>query len=113
MPVQHKIKARLYDNPFTKANPDTHDYIARTISEKSLDVTDICKMAVERGGADMSADTLAYATSIFLKEMAYQLCDGYNVNTGYFTASAQIRGVFQSPAENYNPDKHSVLFQFT
>lgn len=44
--------------------------------------------------------------------MAYQLCDGYSVNTGYFTASTQIRGVFDSPTETYNPAKHSILFQF-
>lgn len=113
MPVKHKIKARLYDNPFTKANPDSNDYIARTISEKSLDVKQICEMAVDRGGADISVDTMAYATSLFLKEMAYQLCDGYYVNTGYFTAGTQIRGVFSSPTETYDAEKHRILFQFS
>ena len=44
--------------------------------------------------------------------MAYQLCDGYSVNTGYFTASTQIRGVFNSPTETFNSQKHSILFQF-
>jgi len=113
MPVKHKIKALLYDIPFTKANPDNNDYIARTISEKSLDVKQICEMAVNRGGADISVDSMVYATSLFLKEMAYQLCDGYYVNTGYFTAGTQIRGVFNSLTETYNADKHKVLFQFS
>lgn len=44
--------------------------------------------------------------------MAYQLCDGYSVNTGYFTAGTQIRGVFDSPTEIFNSQKHSILFQF-
>jgi hypothetical protein len=38
--------------------------------------------------------------------------DGYAVNTGYFTANAQVRGVFNSRSETFNPDKHSILFRF-
>lgn len=110
MPILHKIKAYLYDNLLTKDNPN--DYIARTSSERSLNVKQICEAAVSRGGADVSAAAMEHATSLFLKEMAYQLCDGYSVNTGYFTAGTQIRGVFDSPKETYNPAKHTILFQF-
>ncbi|SMP34813.1 DNA-binding domain-containing protein [Chryseobacterium profundimaris] len=108
--ILHKIKAYLYDNVLTKDNPN--DFIARTMSERSLSVQDICNAATSRGGADISASAMAHATELFLKEMAYQLCDGYSVNTGYFTASTTIRGVFDSPSETYNPEKHSILFQF-
>ena len=38
--------------------------------------------------------------------------DGYSVNTGWFTANAQIRGIFGNPAETFNPAKHAVLFRF-
>lgn len=110
MAILHKIKAYLYDNVLTKDNPN--DYTARTVSERSLNVKQICEAAVSRGGADVSAAAMEHATSLFLKEMAYQLCDGYSVNTGYFTASTQIRGVFDSPTESFNPAKHSILFQF-
>jgi hypothetical protein len=44
--------------------------------------------------------------------MGYQLCDGFSVNTGWFTASAHIKGVFDSPDETFNPQKHTVLFEF-
>ncbi|MPS75187.1 MAG: hypothetical protein E2590_18880, partial [Chryseobacterium sp.] len=108
--ILHKIKAYLYDNTLTKDNPN--DLIARTASERSLSVQDICQAAVQRGGADVSASAMAHAVELFLSEMAYQLCDGYSVNTGYFTASTTIRGVFDSPSETFNKDKHSVLFQF-
>jgi len=37
--------------------------------------------------------------------MGYQLCDGFSVNTGYFTASPSIRGVFDSPTEKFNLGK--------
>jgi len=110
MAILHKIKAYLYDNTLTKDNPN--DYIARTISERSLNVKQICETAANRGGADVSAAAMQHATELFLKEMAYQLCDGYSVNTGYFTASTLIRGVFDSPKETFNPEKHSILFQF-
>jgi len=110
MPILHKIKAYLYDNVLTKDNPN--DFIARTVSERSLNVKEICEAAVNRGGADVTAAAMQHATDLFLKEMAYQLCDGYSVNTGYFTAGTQIRGVFDSPTEAFNGEKHSILFQF-
>lgn len=110
MAILHKIKAYLYENLLTKDNPN--DYIARTVSERSLSVKDICQAAVSRGGADVTAAAMEHATEIFLKEMAYQLCDGFSVNTGYFTAGTQIRGVFDSPSESFNTEKHNILFQF-
>ncbi|MGE4515123.1 MAG: DNA-binding domain-containing protein, partial [Chryseobacterium sp.] len=108
--ILHKIKAYLYDNVLTKDNPN--DFTARTVSERSLNVQQICQSAVTRGGADISASSMEHATELFLKEMAYQLCDGFSVNTGYFTASTTIRGVFDSPSETFNKDKHSIIFQF-
>ncbi|WP_374458498.1 DNA-binding domain-containing protein [Chryseobacterium taeanense] len=108
--ILHKIKAYLYDNTLTKDNPN--DFIARTASERSLSVKQICEAAASRGGADVSASAMEHATELFLKEMAYQLCDGFSVNTGYFTASTTIRGVFDSPSESFNKDKHSIIFQF-
>jgi hypothetical protein len=55
---------------------------------------------------------MEHNVNLFLKEMAYQLCDGFSVNTGYFTATTLIRGVFNSPTETFNPEKHSLIFQF-
>ena len=110
MVILHKIKAYLYDNVLTKDNPN--DFIARTVSERSLNVKQICEAAVNRGGADVTDASMEHATALFLKEMAYQLCDGYSVNTGYFTAGTRIRGVFDSPTEIFNNQKHSILFQF-
>lgn len=110
MAILHKIKAYLYDNFLTRDN--TNDFIARTVSERSLNVKQICEAAVNRGGADVNAAAMEHATELFLKEMAYQMCDGYSINTGYFTAGTQIRGVFDSPTETFNSAKHTILFQF-
>lgn len=108
--VQHKIQAYLYANLFSNDNPN--DYIARTSSERSLNVKQICEAAVVRGGADVSTAAMEHAVELFLKEMAYQLCDGFSVNTGYFTGNTVIRGVFDSPREKFNANKHNILFQF-
>jgi hypothetical protein len=55
---------------------------------------------------------MAHAVNLWFREMAYQLCDGFSVNTGWFTASVHIKGTFNSPQEQFNPEKHHVLFEF-
>jgi hypothetical protein len=82
------------------------------ISERTLNIKEICKMAVSRGGAPSTPEAMEHNVLLFLKEMAYQMMDGYSVNTGYFTANAQVRGVFDSRSETFDPAKHSVLFRF-
>jgi hypothetical protein len=109
MNILHKIKAYLYEN-FLTDNPN--DYIARVSSERALNVKDICSVAITRGGAATTAAAMEHNVNLFLKEMGYQMCDGYAVNTGYFTASALIKGVFDSKTEKFDPKKHSVIFQF-
>jgi hypothetical protein len=44
--------------------------------------------------------------------MGYRLCDGFALNTGYFTAQPVIRGTFYSPAERFDASRHSVAFDF-
>ncbi len=109
MAIFHKIKAQLYDNVLTE-NPN--DFSARVVSEKSLSIADIAQSAASRGGANVSADEMEHAVSLFLKEMAYRLCDGFSINTGYFTAQTTIKGVFNAASEKFDPTKHSVLFDF-
>ena len=105
----HKMKGWLYDNVLTE-NPN--DFMLRIASEASLGVDDISQSAVKRGGADISASAMTHAVNLWLKEMSYRLCDGFSVNTGWFTASVSVRGVFDSPAEKFNPAKHTILFDF-
>jgi hypothetical protein len=108
--ILHRIKAYLYDNALTTENPD--DYSARVSSEKSLNVRQVCETAVARGGADVSAAAMNHAVELWLKEMAYQLCDGFSINAGWFMASVHIKGVFNTPNEHYSPEKHTILFEF-
>ena len=105
----HKIQAQLYDNV---VSPNSNDLIARVMTDRTLNVRDICLSAVARGGADIHADAMEHAVNLFHREMAYNLCDRFSINTGWYTASVGIKGVFDSPAERFNHDKHTVMFEF-
>ncbi|HLP05932.1 MAG TPA: DNA-binding domain-containing protein [Paludibacter sp.] len=107
--ILHHIKAILFPNWLTE---DPNDFAARVVTERSLNVSEICSSAVNRGGAATTPEAMEHNVNLFLKEMAYQLCDGYSVNTGYFTAGTLIKGVFHSPDETFDPARHSVIFQF-
>ncbi len=107
--ILHRVKAYLYVNPLT-GRPN--DYMARVISEKSLGIAEICESAVRRGGADLPQATIQHGVDIFLKEMAYLLCDGYSANTGYFIANPLIKGTFNSSSEDFDPARHDIQFRF-
>jgi hypothetical protein len=109
MAVLHTIKAWLYDNLLTE---DQNDLSARVMSERSLGVRDICESAEERGGADINAAAMEHAVELFHKEMAYRLCDGFSVNTGWYNASTHVKGVFTGPTDTYDPERHTVMVEF-
>lgn len=62
--------------------------------------------------SDISSALMQHGVRQFLKEMGYLLCDGYSVNTGYFTAGSQIKGVFDKAEETFDPGKHRIRFRF-
>jgi hypothetical protein len=75
-------------------------------------VREISQSAAERGGADIPASAIEHGAILFLGEMGYLLCDGYSVNTGWFTAGPQVQGVGNSPTEQYDKEKHTLYFEF-
>lgn len=108
--IRHSIRASLYKNKFTE---DPDHYTARAVTENLLKIQDICQSAVTRGGVDASPSTMQYLVELFFKEMIYQLCDGHSVDNGYFTLKPSIKGVFKSPDEKFNPEKHHIRLLFT
>jgi hypothetical protein len=105
----HKMKVRLYDNILTVDNPN--DLFARVLTESPLGVDDISQSAVKRGGADISAAAMTHAVNLWLKEMGYRACDGFPVNTGWFTMHPVIKGVFNSPTAKFNNAEHTIMFE--
>jgi hypothetical protein len=76
-PILHHIRVKLYPN-YLPTGKGT--YIARTDSDKTVSVKDICTIMVTRAGFDGSFETLYDYVCQYLDEMAYQLCDGFTVN---------------------------------
>jgi len=108
-PILHHIRVKLYPN-YLPGGKGT--YIARTDSDKTVHVRDICTIMVTRAGFDGSFDTLYDYVDQFLKEVAYQLCDGFTTNLGYFTIHPNVGGTFASPTEIHDHKKHQISFRF-
>ena len=66
--VMHKLKVYLYEN-FLTDNPN--DLTAKVFSERTLNVKEICRSAIGRGGAPSTVDAMEHNVTLFLKEMAY------------------------------------------
>jgi hypothetical protein len=48
----------------------------------------------------------------FFDETAYQLCDGFAVNAGYFSVHPNVGGTFDEATEGHDTGKHPVTFRF-
>jgi len=105
----HKMRSKLYPN-YLPGGEGT--YIARTANEAAVTIEDICAAMKNRGGYDGSYEDALQTVKHFYMEMMYQLCDGFSVNTGYFTIHPNIGGTFQSDKEMHDHNKHPVTFRF-
>ena len=107
--ILNDIKVYLYENYLTD-NPN--DLTARVSSERSVGIRDLCRSAVNRAKAPTTPEAMEHNVRLFLDEMAFQLKNGFSINAEYFTANAQVRGVFESKTDKFDPAKHSILFRF-
>ena len=107
--ILHRIRVKLYPSnlPGVKGK-----YIAKTSNEAVLSIEQVCAELKNRGGFTGNYDDLVSHVRQFFDEMAYQLCDGYAVNAGYFSLHPHIGGTFDSLEESYDPVKHPVDFHF-
>jgi len=108
--VLHHIKVKLYPNNLKNVEGA---YIARTNSERTLDVEDICAIMKTRAGFAGKYEDLLNNIRQYNDEVAYQLCDGYAVTNGWFTAYPNIGGAFDSANEAHDHEKHPVSFRFS
>jgi hypothetical protein len=107
--VLHKIKVKLYPNYLPDAKGG---YIARTDSEATLSVEDVCAALINRGGYEGKYAELVDTVKQYNDEVAYQLCDGYAVSNGYFAVHPNIGGTFNDKNEVHDHVKHPINFRF-
>ena len=103
--VLHRIHVRLHPNRLPKGGGP---YVARTSSERVLSVDEICTGVENKGGFSGDKDTLRKYVKQHYDELIYRLCDGFSVNTGYFTLYPNVGGTFFSPKEACDREKHPL-----
>jgi len=110
MSVIHRtIKAILYPNPMNNAKGK---YLARTSKYNTYNIREICESLKNKSGL-VNVDAMEYHVKLFLEEMADLLEYGNKINTGYFSAQATVRGSFDSKADQYDSERHSVQIVFS
>ncbi|WP_461255447.1 DNA-binding domain-containing protein [Treponema sp. R80B11-R83G3] len=107
--VLHRIRVKLYPNYLPSAEGA---YLARTVSEASLNIEQVCAALKNRGGFTGDYEDLINYVKEFFDEAAYQLCDGFAVNTGYYSIHPNIGGTFNNAAEMHDHKKHPISFRF-
>lgn len=110
MSVTHRtIKAILYPNPMKNAKGK---YLARTSKNNIYNIQEVCESLKNKSGM-VNIDAMEYHVKLFLEEMTDLLEDGNKINTGYFTAQANVRGSFDSLADKYDSERHSIQIVFS
>jgi hypothetical protein len=107
--VLHRIRVKLYPNYLPKVEGK---YIAKTVNEETLTVERVCTALKLRGGFTGSYDDLVEHVKLYHTEVAYQLCDGYAVNNGYFSIHPNVGGTFDKLREGVTEEKHPIDFRF-
>ena len=104
------IKAVLYPN-LLKNNAGT--FKAQTITYQTLGIKDICKSLSDKPLAGVDPNAVEYHVRLFLEEMGELLTEGYAINTGYFGATASVKGSFANKNDHFDAKRHAVTFKFT
>ncbi|MDR0287374.1 MAG: DUF4469 domain-containing protein [Clostridiales bacterium] len=107
--VLHRIRVKLYPNYLPNMEGR---YIAKTDNEASLSIERICAAMKNRGGFMGSYDNLIDNVRQFMDECAYQLCDGYALNMGYYSIHPNICGTLDSEKDAHDPVKNPINFKY-
>jgi hypothetical protein len=75
-----------------------------------ISIEEVCMALKARGGYTGNYNTLVQCVREFFGEMAYQLADGYAVNTGLFSIHPRVGGLFRNKHES--PAGRPVKFSF-
>ncbi|GHV51546.1 hypothetical protein FACS1894181_13530 [Bacteroidia bacterium] len=101
--IRGEFTIELYNNPLTPDNPN--DLVGYVFSQGTVNLTELCKSAAGRGGADISAAAMQHATELVLKESVFQLCNGFSINldgiisahVGITTQYSNVNALLKAP----------------
>jgi len=110
--VMHRIRVKLYHNYFPKGEA----YIARTDSEATLNIDQVCAALRDRGGFTGDFEDLADYVKQFFNEMVYQLGEHLPQNPRVITNrnnSRRHHAKTQSSKERKGETKRISQFLFS
>jgi hypothetical protein len=107
--VLHRIRVRLIPNNLLNVRGA---YVAGVSNEAELSLEDVAAALKNRGGFTGNYHDMVEHVRQFLREAAYQLCDGFAVNLGWFSIRPVVGGGFETAHEVFDREKHPVSFRF-
>ena len=107
--VLHRIRIKLHP---TNLPGKKRRFYARTTNEAVLGVEEVCAALKKRGGFTGNYDDLVCHVKQFFDEAAYQLCDGFAVNVGYFSVHPVVGGFFDNAFGDISLKGRTVGFRF-
>ncbi|MDR2793574.1 MAG: hypothetical protein LBB61_07905 [Treponema sp.] len=94
--VLHRIRVKLRPNYLPNGEGT---YTAFTDNDAALSVEETCASLKNRGGFTGNYDDLVEHVKRYFGEAAYQLCDGFAINTGCFSIHSNVGGTFGKVTE--------------
>ncbi|MDR0475053.1 MAG: DUF4469 domain-containing protein [Treponema sp.] len=105
----HKMRAKLYPSSLPGSEGK---YVARTVNEGSVTISDICASMKNRAGYKGTHEDAKLTLHQFFTEMMYQLADGFSVNLGFCSIHPNIGGLFTSEKDVHDHELHPLTFRF-
>lgn len=105
----HRIKVKLYPSRLSRF---AGRYVARTLSESTLSIEQICRAAHERGGYTGGYADMVKCAHLFLDEAFYQLGDSFAVNLKYFSVHPRVGGTFDEWTRGVPAERPPIGFRF-
>jgi hypothetical protein len=102
---------KYYLQPYTLAS-DKKAYKARAVPQIIYDEEGIINEMLLSGSTITGADCHAVLT-VFFETVATRVAQGNHVNTRLFKIKPVIGGVFKSPTDNFDNDRHIIKASFS
>jgi hypothetical protein len=104
----HKIRVKLVPNYLKGEHENAGKYIARTESERTVSIEEICQNMKERGSFEGNPDSALHNVLEFFRECEFLLCDGWGLNFKYFLAKIHVMGSWDRADEANDRGKHPI-----
>ena len=82
-------------------------YMAKVISSRSVDISDVIEEMLRRGST-LTRSEIVTVLSEYQSVIESFLLNGANVRTPLVNFSSSIGGIFQHPSDHFDPDRHLI-----